>query len=176
MDVAVNINDGQVLSEALILPLGSCKFIRARELNDTVTTESNLFQFSRNMLYSYLKQFRMHVNLYRYFIASQFIWDSTKDNLVLLPQQNKTRIYYNIVSCINFIYICLAIVSQLLLQGNSSNLETCILSFSFTILLMICGFLRVIYVEKPKDVMQLYNCMLLFEKHYPGENFLDIKL
>jgi hypothetical protein len=43
MDVAVNINDGQLLSETLILYLGSCKFLRARELNDTVTTESNLY-------------------------------------------------------------------------------------------------------------------------------------
>jgi hypothetical protein len=126
------------------------------------------------MLYSYLKQFQMQVNLYRCVIASPFIWDDIKDNLVLLPKRNKTRIYYNIVWRINFIYICLAIVCHLLLKGNSSNLETCILSFSFTILLMITGFLRLIYVKKPKEVMQLYNCMLLFEKHYPGENFLDL--
>jgi hypothetical protein len=127
------------------------------------------------MLYSYLQQFLMHVNLYRYFVASPFIWNNIQDNLVLLPKRNKTRIYYNIVSCINFIYICLAIVSQLLLQRNASNLETCILSFSFTILLVIFGFLRVIYLEKPKDVMQLYNRMLLLEKNFPGEDFVDMK-
>jgi hypothetical protein len=122
------------------------------------------------MLSSYVSQFRMIVKLYRSFVASPFIWDDIKDNLVLLPKRDKTRICYNIVSYINFSYICLAILSHLLLQQNNSSLETYILSsFSFTILLVIYGFVRLWLVWKPKEMVQLYNCMLLHEKQYPGK-------
>jgi hypothetical protein len=122
------------------------------------------------MLSSYVSQFRMVVILCRYLIASPFVWDDIKDNLALLPKQNKPSIYYNIVSYINFSYICLAILSHLLLQQNNSSLETYILSFSFTILLVICGFVRLWLVWKPKEMVQLYNCILLHEKQYPGKN------
>jgi hypothetical protein len=121
------------------------------------------------MLSSYVNQFRMVVNLCRYFIASPFAWDDINDNLALLPKQNKTRIYYNIISYINFSYTCLAVLSHFLLHRNNYNLETYILSFSFTILLVICGFVRLWLVWKPKEMLQLYNCMLLHEKQYPGK-------
>jgi hypothetical protein len=123
----------------------------------------------RNMLSSYLNQFRMIVKLYRSFVASPFIWDDIKDNLVLLPKQNQTRIYYNIVSYINFSYVCLAIWSHFLLHRSNSSLETYILSFSFTILLVGCGFVRLWLVLRPNEMVQLYNCMLVHEKQYPGK-------
>jgi hypothetical protein len=126
------------------------------------------------MLSSYLNQFRMVVKLYRYFVASPFIWDDIKDNLFLLPKQNKTRIYYNLISYINFSYVCLAVGSHFLLDRSTSSLETCILSFSFTILLVICGFVRLWLVWKPKEMVQLYNCMLLHEKQYPGKKVVFI--
>jgi hypothetical protein len=126
------------------------------------------------MLSSYLSQFRMIVKLYRSFVASPFIWDDIKDNLVLLPKRNKTRICFNIVSYINFIYICLAILSHFLLHRSNSSLETYILSFSVTIVLVLCGFVRLWLVVRPKEMVQLYNCMLLHEKQYPGKKVVFI--
>jgi hypothetical protein len=124
------------------------------------------------MLSSYVNQFRMAVKLYRYFVASPFIWDDIKDNLILLPKQNKTRIYYNIISYINFSYVCLAIGSHLLLHRSTSSLETYILSFSFTIVLVTCGFVRLWLVQKPKEMVQLFNCILLHEQQYPGKKIV----
>jgi hypothetical protein len=128
------------------------------------------------MISSDLNQFRMTVKLYRYFVASPFIWDDIKETLFFYQSETKqTRICCNIVSYINLIYICLAMLSHFLIHRNNSSLETYILSFSFTILLVICGFVRVWLVLKPKEMVQLYNCMLLHEKQYPGKKVVFIR-
>jgi hypothetical protein len=92
------------------------------------------------------------------------IKDDIKDKLVLLLEQNQTRIDYDKASCINLSSICLALGSHFFLHRSTFEFGNNILSLSFTILLVICWFLRLFLVQKPKKMVQLYNCMVLNDK------------
>jgi hypothetical protein len=118
------------------------------------------------MLISCVSVIRNQIHLTRFFRSSPFQWNERGNNLKLIHNRNEKRAFW-ILSFFHFLYISLAVLVQWLVRMES--VETSMLSLAFTAVLIASAVMKVMLIQKPKEILLLVNGLILFENKTFGE-------
>jgi lipid-A-disaccharide synthase-like uncharacterized protein len=118
------------------------------------------------MLISCVSVIRNQILLTRFFRSSPFQWNHRGNNLKLIHNRNEKRGFW-ILSFFHFLYISLAVLVQWLVRVES--VETSMLSLAFTALLVASAVLKVMLIQKQKEIILLTNGLIAFENKSFGK-------
>jgi uncharacterized membrane protein HdeD (DUF308 family) len=85
----------------------------------------------------------------------------------MLIQNRNEKLAYWILSFFHFLYISLAVLVQWLVRMES--VETSMLALAFTASLVVSAVMKIMLIQKPKQILLIINALIQFENKSFGE-------
>jgi hypothetical protein len=102
----------------------------------------------------------------RPFYSSPFEWNSRTNNSNRIESLYEKRVFW-IMSVFHFVYIALAVLVQSLLRNET--IDTSMVSLAFTTLLLMSIGIKIMFLQKPSEIVLLTNSLISFETRF-GKN------
>jgi hypothetical protein len=118
------------------------------------------------MFLSFLDIFRMQMRIARSFYSSPFEWNSRTNNLNRIESLYEKLAFW-IMSVFHFLYVALAVLVQSLLRNET--IDTSMVSLAFTTLLLMSIGIKIMFIQKPSEIVLLTNSLISFETRF-GKN------
>jgi hypothetical protein len=115
------------------------------------------------MFLSLLDLFRLQMRLARSFYSSPFEWNSRTNNLKRI-QSMYEKLEFWIMSVFHFVYIAVDMLVQSLLRNET--IDTSMVSLAFTTLLLMSSVIKIMFLQKPSEIVLLTNSLISFETRF----------
>jgi hypothetical protein len=110
------------------------------------------------------------MRLARSFYSSPFEWNSKTNNLNRIQSLCEKRVFW-IMSVFHFVYIALAVLVQSLLRNET--IDTSMVSLAFTTLLLMSSVIKIMFLQKPSEIVLLTNSLISFENRFGKYFFIE---
>jgi NADH:ubiquinone oxidoreductase subunit 2 (subunit N) len=124
------------------------------------------------MFQSFLRIYQFQLKCSNLLAAFPFKWDPRTQSFKLLQNPLEKRLH-SFSSILQLTYVLSVLLCHTLLDSNVESLETRIVSFTFAVVLLGCGIVKIMLMERPEKIIQVYNSLLIYESSKSKPLVLD---